>query len=71
MRETTQDNVLIAIGRLEGKVEALINMIQAHSSVLEEYDDRIRELEQGKAWLLGIAACLGTLCGFISKFIGG
>ena len=71
MRETTQDNVLIAIGRLEGKVESLINLLKSHSNALEEYDNRIRNLEQGRAWVLGAAAAIGAATSFIGKLIGG
>ena len=68
---TWEDNVLIAIGRLEGKVDALIASLKSHSSALDEHDERIRNLEQGRAWLLGAAAMLGAGCSFLIRLIGG
>jgi hypothetical protein len=66
-----EDNLLIAIGRLEGKVDALISALKSHSSAIDEHDERIRSLEQGRAWLLGAAAILGGGCSFLIKLIGG
>ena len=58
--EDTRD-ILIALGRLEGKVESLITMQQHHNEELGRMDKRLRLLEQGKAAILGVAAVVGSI----------
>ena len=59
--------ILLALGRLEGKVESLITMQRAHDEELNHLDKRVRLLEQGKAALLGGAAVVGSIAAtFIS-----
>lgn len=35
----------------------------------QEHEQRIRRLEEGKAWLLGAAAVLGALAGLLTKLV--
>jgi len=58
--ENSRD-ILIALGRLEGKVESLITMQQHHNEELGRMDKRLRILEQGKSAILGVAAVVGSL----------
>ena len=58
--ENSRD-ILIALGRLEGKVESLITMQQHHNEELGRMDKRLRLLEQGKAAILGVAAVVGSI----------
>ena len=58
--EDTRD-ILIALGRLEGKVESLITMQQHHNEEIGRMDKRLRLLEQGKAAILGVAAVVGSI----------
>ena len=58
--ENSRD-ILIALGRLEGKVESLITMQQHHNEELGRMDKRVRLLEQGKSAILGVAAVVGSL----------
>ena len=53
--------ILIALGRLECKVESLITMQQHHNEELGRMDKRLRLLEQGKAAILGVAAVVGSI----------
>ena len=64
------DQILIAIGRLEGKVDSLIRTLGAHSETLSRHDSRIRSLEQGRAWLLGASAMAGAFSSVVVKLIG-
>lgn len=66
-----EKEILIALGRLEGKVDALMTRQAIHDEKLEGHDKRLRELEQSKAWILGAAAVLGALGAFIMNLIGG
>ncbi|QDP54793.1 MAG: hypothetical protein Unbinned5784contig1000_36 [Prokaryotic dsDNA virus sp.] len=51
-----RDDLLLAIGRLEGKVDSLLAQMVSHHEELERLDGRVRLLEQGKSWALGVAA---------------
>ena len=63
--------ILIALGRLEGKVDALIARQAIHDEELDRHDKRLRDLEQSRAWILGAAAVIGAVAAFIVNMIGG
>ena len=57
----TQDqDLLVAIGRLEGKMDALIAITNAHNDMIQKQDERLRELEQSRSALIGAVAILST-----------
>ena len=66
----TDNQILLALGRLEGKVDAMLTRQQLHDEELERHDQRIRKLEQGRAWLLGAAAVIGSAFTFITTKLG-
>ena len=53
-------DILLALGRLEGKVESLIAMQRATDDRLVNLERRIRTLEQGKSYIMGAAAAIGA-----------
>ena len=53
-------DILLALGRLEGKVESLITMQRATDDRVVHMEKRLRGLEQGKSWLMGVAAAIGA-----------
>ena len=63
------EEILLALGRLEGKVDAMITSLRMQEQELKVLDKRIRELEQSRAWMLGAAAIISVLAGFIVKFV--
>ncbi len=65
------NEILIALGRLEGKVDALIARQAIHDEELDRHDKRLRDLEQSRAWILGAAAVIGAVAAFIINMIGG
>lgn len=65
------NEILIALGRLEGKVDALITRQSLHDEELDRHDKRLRELEQSKSWLIGASAASGAFAGFIMNLVGG
>jgi|TARA_R100000388_G_C7094978_1_gene89443 hypothetical protein len=65
------NEILIALGRLEGKVDALITRQAVHDEELKRHDKRLRELEQSKSWLMGAAAIAGALAGILVSVVGG
>lgn len=58
--EPNGKDILLALGRLEGKVESLIAMQRATDDQVNGLDRRIRALELGKSWLMGAAAAIGA-----------
>ena len=67
-------DILIALGRLEGKVESLIHLQRSHAEEMERMDKRVRTLEQGRAALVGgaavISAVFATIVSWIFKDLG-
>ena len=64
------NEILIALGRLEGKVDALISRQAVHDEELDRHDKRLRDLEQSRSWILGAAAVIGASAAFIVNLIG-
>ena len=64
------NEILIALGRLEGTVDALITRQAIHDEELDRHDKRLRELEQSRAWILGAAAVIGAVAAFLVNMIG-
>lgn len=58
------NDLLMAIGRLEGKMDALIQMQRIQEDQLKLHEERIRELEHSKSFLLGVAALAGAASSF-------
>ena len=54
------EELYIALGRLEGKVDALLNLQRMQEEQLRLHDDRIRKLEEHKHYMIGIVAVVGA-----------
>ena len=63
------NEILIALGRLEGKVDSLISRQAVHDEQLARHDKRIRELEQAKSYLIGIGAASGAVAAYVVSVI--
>tara|TARA_Y100001963_G_scaffold103181_1_gene142038 strand:- start:728 stop:934 length:207 start_codon:yes stop_codon:yes gene_type:complete len=63
------EELLLALGRLEGKVDSLITSQAVHDEELQRLDSRIRQLEQSRSWMLGAAAVIGAAASFLMQFI--
>jgi len=63
------EEILVALGRLEGKVDALITRQSLIDEELGRQEKRIRTLEQSKSWVLGAAAMVGGAVSLIIKFV--
>lgn len=61
--------ILIALGRLEGKVESLIQLQKSQSEALNDLDVRVRNLEQSRSALLGAAGIIGALAGTVISWL--
>ena len=53
--------LLLLIGRLEGKLDALIQSSHNQSSKIVEIDARLMKLEASRAWLVGAASVISIL----------
>lgn len=67
---TSQDDLLLAIGRLEGKVDSILATMTHHGEELDQLDHRLRRLEQSKSWMLGAAAVAGAISSFFLNSLG-
>lgn len=68
------EEILLAIGRLEGKVDAMLTMVRMQEEQIRMHDERIRELEHSKSFLMGMAALAGAATSaavtFLTKIYG-
>jgi len=62
-------DIMLALGRLEGKVDALIQGQAAQGEKLNKHDERIRALEHYKAWIMGGAAAAGAVTSLLVRFL--
>lgn len=69
MTSAHHDELFLAIGRLEGKVDSLISMQSRQSDELKEHDHRLRSLEHSRGYMLGWAAAIGAGVSFAANFI--
>mgnify|MGYP003141145499 CR=1 FL=1 len=67
---SSSDDLLLAIGRLEGKVDSILATMRQHGEEIDRLDLRVRRLEQSKAWMLGAAAVVGATTSFFFRFFG-
>jgi hypothetical protein len=54
------DEILLSLGRLEGKVDALIQLQRIQEDQLKNHEERLRVLEQSKSFYMGVAAVIGA-----------
>ena len=71
MGVVVDNEILIALGRLEGKVDSLITRQAIHDEELNRHDTRLRHLEQSRSWLLGATAAMAAIVSIVINYIGG
>ena len=69
MTSPHHDELFLAIGRLEGKVDSLLAMQGHQQEELKEHDNRIRVLEHAKGQIMGYAAAIGAGMSMIVNYI--
>jgi hypothetical protein len=57
----TESEVMLALGRLEGKMDAILQMQRIQEEQLKSHDARLRELEHSRSFMLGAAALVGGI----------
>ena len=61
--------ILLALGRLEGKVDSLIAQQVRTQEDIDLLDQRVRTLEGSKAWVIGAATVVGATTSFLVKLL--
>jgi hypothetical protein len=69
MSAERHDELFLAIGRLEGKVDSLIVMQQNQSEQIKDHDHRLRSLEHSRGYMLGWAAAIGAMFSFAANYL--
>jgi hypothetical protein len=64
----SESEMMLAIGRLEGKVDTLIQMQRIQEDQIKNHDQRIRELEHSRSFAMGLAAAVGASVSFALNF---
>lgn len=65
------EDVKFVLGRLEGKVDALLASHTNQQDQLKGQEQRIRSLEQLRWMVLGAAGVVGAVGSFALKYLGG
>ena len=66
--DTNNSNVILLLGRIDGKLDSALSHIDQHDDTLEKYNERITKLETGKAWVLGYAVAVSGAIGIAIEF---
>lgn len=61
--------MMLAIGRLEGKVDTLIQLQRLQEEQIKNHEERLRHLEHTKSYAMGIAAAIGAVISMVMNFI--
>jgi hypothetical protein len=56
----TEAELMLAVGRLEGKVDAILQMQRLHEEQIKNHEERLRELEHSRSFTMGMAAAVGA-----------
>lgn len=54
------EQLFLTLGRLEGKVDTLLSLQKVQEEQIKEHDQRLRALENSKAFLMGGSAVIGA-----------
>jgi hypothetical protein len=69
--EVTQlhDELFLAIGRLEGKVDSILSQQSRQNDELKSHDTRIRSLEHSRGYTLGYSAAIGAAISMAANYL--
>lgn len=65
------DNIFLYLGRLEGKVDAILSNQTIMANQLGEHDKRLEKLEHHHSWFLGASAVVASLVATAVGFVKG
>ena len=67
---STHDDLIRALGRIEGKLDGLSADIKTGEGDRKDLETRVRKLEQFKSWLIGIGAASGAATSTLLNKLG-
>lgn len=67
MTSPHHDELFLAIGRLEGKVDSLLAQHARQSDELKEHDERLRALEHTRGYVMGWSAAIGAAISIVAN----
>lgn len=69
--EQCDRDLLLALGRLEGKVDALVSSVATQAGTTRLHDGRLRTLETSRSALIGAVAILSTAISALVAYFSG
>ena len=72
MNTTTESElatIMLAIGRLEGKVDSLLGRQDELQTAIQRLESRVHDLEGHKHRILGAAAVIGAVVALATRFV--
>jgi len=72
MNTTTESElatIMLAIGRLEGKVDSLLARQDELQTAIQRLESRVHDLEGHKHRMLGAAAVIGGIVAILTRFV--
>jgi chromosome segregation ATPase len=72
MTQTTESelaSIMLAIGRLEGKVDSLLSRQDELTSTIQRLESRLHDVEGYKHRMLGAAAVVGGVVAILTRFV--
>lgn len=69
MTSPHHDELFLAIGRLEGKVDSLLAMQGHQQEELKDHDARLRNLEHARGYIMGVSAAIGAIVSVAGTWI--
>ena len=64
-----ESELIYALGRLEGKVDTLIQLQRLQEEQIKIHEERIRTLERSRSYAMGIAAAVGAVISTAVTFV--
>ncbi len=56
-----------AVGRIEGKLDSVIDMLTTGNARHDGFDKRVAAVEKKQAWYSGAAAAVGAIAAYLVK----
>ena len=71
MTDQLHNEIMRAVGRLEGKVDGINQRLDGINGTLKNHDEKIGTLSNDVSQIKGKAAIIGSLFGAVAAVIGG
>lgn len=73
--DNSNENILLLLGKLDGKMDSFLKQQSTHESDIKELNTRVSRLENYKQWLLGawavVAAGVGVATAYVLNLMKG